>query len=212
MTRRSPLAALVVLAALLLLAASGCSTQQQDDINDLRDYAHDESIPLAERCAVMRNMLANENENTHTRAAAAQMLGEMKDPQAVESMFLLLGDGGLGRVTDSEMLRLESVIALGKFASAAIYRKTFLLLYDTHKEPSARVRRQFVQSFSNVPVGAGTSGEVLLELLRQARNIREDEGIIWRATLELRRICNRPDLDSGDVEKWEKQLRDMRGP
>ena len=201
---------LLTVALACLLGATGCSTQMQDDLNDLRDYATDTDVPLDTRVHVMLSILENEDENTHVRATAAQMLGHMRATVAIPALLQVLGDRELSRVSPSELLRMEAVIALGRFAAAPVYNRVLILLYEKHQEESDTVRRQFVQSFEHAAEGDSGAGDVLLDLLRRSRNRTEDDSIIFVATLELRRIAGRPDLDSWDFEKWEAVLAELR--
>lgn len=202
-------ASVAIWALALVAVFAACSTLRDDDRRDLRDYAHNPDVPREDRVRTLMAILKNRNENTHLRATAAQMLGELKHRPAIDVFAELLGEREGIRPSESEWLRLETVNAMCGFGEAAIYRRALKLLYIDRRESSELIRRYYVQSFAGAEVGDRESAAVLVDYLRIVRDEPDEESITFRALVELRRITNRPDLNAFEFEKWVEQLKAM---
>lgn len=186
-----------------------CSPEKEDHRRDLRDYALNPDIPRQSRIDTLMAILRNRDEDPHLRATAAQMLGELRHEPAARYFAEILGGRQGIRPDASEWLRMEAIRGLGLFAKPEYYRLGLSLVYESRRDPSDVVRRQFVQGFANAPMGDRESAAVLLDFMRIVEDTPDDDSITFRALLELRRITSRPDLNAFEFDKWADQLREM---
>ncbi len=260
--------ALAVLLAVAATLGTGCGSTKQHEYRELREYALDESIAFETRREMLMAMARDEDEETHFRAVAIQMLGILQVEEAQPIMLALLGkvdetetdEDSEGDVTElpandedpfaldsegdeepdpaeeaaraelaespwlvpereaqpaeSELLRMEAVIALGRFADPELYDEVLQLIYEERRDPSPLVVRQFVQSFAYAPAfpepGALETAEALFNWMRLAIDRNEDENIVYTALHELRRLVHRPDLDATAFAEWSEHFSNLR--
>ena len=198
---------------LIFLTSSGCIIDAEIKRDELNIWARNPDISRDTKTVRLVEIIENHEEDTHYRATAAKLAGELKIDEAIEPMFRILGDN-VTEPEKSEFLRLETVSALGNFGRIEIYRRMMLLLYTlTSWEISTNVRRFFVSSFNainNYTKGTpqtrkqALAVELLIEMLKTANTKKEDRSIIHMINNRLKNISGHHELTSRNVQEWDE--------